>query len=500
MQVSPPPYFAYQLEAIVHITNSLTNGVHTDGKTPITSFLLYDEMGCGKTLQTFGIMSKLGAFGGPTIVVAPSSCLHVWSGPDYQQYFSDKFNVHTIDTVCFPLTNKDILLVSYGCIRVAYGEFVIETEDELKRLCRIHKKHIPVNATKEILQSIVSKEEPKSPSKNHEKYTQLLKQRYGLVVMDEVHRMKNGSSKTTKSVSFINREYSLALSGTPIMNHGGEMLNLLWYALQLYHVDYSLIKNDPSGKYCTDLLSMVSLGRLKDNLHELEGRNKRIKRDEHVFFDWDNDDETKRYKDIKQDIVRMIDANGKKVHILAKLQELRQACLTEVKMEYFYGLYTEYSEHTKLICASTYKSFLTNVMSPWLSERNVNHVIFCGNGKKKQQQALHAFETDPAIKVMLIVKQAGALGLNLQCNASVMVLMDPHYNESLDEQVVQRIDRIGQTDDVVIRKLFMKGSIDEAILQMQQQKQLNVNAWLNRNDELSTMQIMSLFLKERDTV
>lgn len=101
---------------------------------------------------------------------------------------------------------------------------------------------------------------------------------------------------------------------------------------------------------------------------------------------------------------------------------------------------------------------------------------------------------------MLIVKQAGALGLNLQCNASVMVLMDPHYNESLDEQVVQRIDRIGQTDDVIIRKLFMKGSIDEAILQMQQQKQLNVDAWLNRNDELSTMQIMSLFLKERDTV
>jgi len=88
----------------------------------------------------------------------------------------------------------------------------------------------------------------------------------------------------------------------------------------------------------------------------------------------------------------------------------------------------------------------------------------------------------------------------IQKNASVLVLMDPHYNESLDEQVVQRIDRIGQENHVIIKKLFMKDSIDEAILNMQQQKQINVDAWLNRNDNLNTLQIMSLFLKEKDKV
>jgi len=479
-----PPFFAYQLEAIDRITDALTNGYYC-GRNPLTSFLLYDEMGCGKTLQTFGVMSKLD-LPGPVIIVAPSSCLHVWSGPDYQRYYSDKFKVHTIDTVEFPLTNKDILIVSYGCVRIAFGEFNVETESERKRLERVYKK-----STVKVVDS---------PTKKHEKYTQLLKQHYGLVVMDEVHRMKNGSSKTTKSVSFIDREYSLALSGTPIMNHGGELLDLMWYALHLYHVDYTSIKNCPNGPYCKNLLSKISLGRRKDDLHELEGRSKRIKRDECVYFDWNNNDEKNLYKDIKHEIVRMIDKNGDKIHILAKLHELRRACLCLVKMEYFYSLYEEHSNDTKLVCVSTYKSFLQDTMSPWLTEKGVKHVIFCGDGKSKQQKVLRQFDTDPETKVMLIVKQAGALGLNLQKNASVLVLMDPHYNESLDEQVVQRIDRIGQENHVIIKKLFMKDSIDEAILNMQQQKQINVDAWLNRNDNLNTLQIMSLFLKEKDKV
>jgi len=504
-------YYKYQDDAIEKITETLLykeymgfNKAH-----PINGFLLCDEMGCGKTIQSFGVLSQLKS--GPILIVAPSACISVWNGPDYQKYFNNAFNMFTVDTYIADreYTSTDIILMTYSSIRMAFGEYVsthsLLTNDELIRLCKTYKKVVPTNPTRKSLLALLNNTTTECKrTKKHEIYKSILGRRYGVLIMDEVHRMKNGSSKTTKAVSFIDRQYSLGLSGTPMMNHGGELLNIMWYALQLYNVEYSTIRNNPNGVYCKSLISLVSLGRLKRDLHELDF--KRNKHEECVVLDWNCDKQRADYVRVKQSAIETIDKKLGEVHVLAKLQKLRQICIhsigagPSVKMLYFYDMYTQYSGETKLLCVSTYKTFLQNVMSPWLTSKNVSHVIFCGNGKKNQQKALLKFSSDPLVRVMLVVKQAGALGLNLQHEASVVVLMDPHYNESLDEQMVQRVDRIGQKKQVIIRKLFMKGSIDEAILEMQQKKQVGVDSWLSRNDSASTMEIYSLFLKEKDTV
>ncbi len=50
------------------------------------------------------------------------------------------------------------------------------------------------------------------------------------------------------------------------------------------------------------------------------------------------------------------------------------------------------------------------------------------------QRALEQFRDDDGITVMLLVKAAGSLGLNLQF-AAHLILFDPHWNNALDEQV-----------------------------------------------------------------
>jgi len=158
----------------------------------------------------------------------------------------------------------------------------------------------------------------------------------------------------------------------------------------------------------------------------------------------------------------------------------------------------------KVIIFSTFKVFLIGILQPWLTQMGVPSLIFCGGPKKKQQETLETFNRDPDVRVLLLVKTAGAEGLNLQETCNVCIIMDPHFNMALDEQAAQRIDRIGQTKDVIVRRLFMEGSIDEALRIMQEEKHAGIKAWLGTSSERGvgkkSLESHGLFLRRYDTV
>jgi SNF2 family DNA or RNA helicase len=168
------------------------------------------------------------------------------------------------------------------------------------------------------------------------------------------------------------------------------------------------------------------------------------------------------------------------------------------KMIYAYRLIQRLAPNDKMIIFSTYKVFLEHVMAPWLEQIGIQSLLFCGGARTKQQRVLSEFRKESSIKVLLIVKSAGSEGLNMQFDANTCLLMDPHWNLALDEQAAQRIDRIGQTKEVIVRKMYMEGSIDEAMRIMQQEKQLGIDAW--HGEGTRSMQTHGLFLSKRDTV
>jgi len=170
-----------------------------------------------------------------------------------------------------------------------------------------------------------------------------------------------------------------------------------------------------------------------------------------------------------------------------------------VKMVQVYELL---KQHDKIVVFCSFKVFLEHIMQPWLDQIGVESVIHCGNGRKKQKQAIKTFHDDPLTRVLLIVKQSGAEGLNLQVASNVCVIMDPHFNTALDEQAAQRIDRLGQKKEVIIRKLCMEGSIDEAMKMMQKNKLETTEAWLKKhsNEKKRNLESHSMFLSKYDTV
>ena len=79
---------------------------------------------------------------------------------------------------------------------------------------------------------------------------------------------------------------------------------------------------------------------------------------------------------------------------------------------------------------------------------------------------MQRFQTDPSIPIFLLTSQVGGLGLTLTA-ADRVIILDPAWNPSVDNQSVDRACRIGQTRDVVIYRLITCGTIEEKIYRKQ---------------------------------
>ena len=75
-----------------------------------------------------------------------------------------------------------------------------------------------------------------------------------------------------------------------------------------------------------------------------------------------------------------------------------------------------------------------------------------------------AFNEDPTIRVLLIDVACGALGLNLNV-ASVVLIINPINRPSIEAQAIKRAHRIGQTREVLVETIVLKGTIEEAIFE-----------------------------------
>lgn len=569
--------FSHQEEGVERVYKGLVfnkiDGVHTH------AFLLHDEMGLGKTIQAYEVAQRL-ELTSPILVVAPSSCMCVWKDQKPEGYsiieFDKKFSKAE--------SPQTIVLTSYTIICNAYKYYLGEklyqgalTTEELERYCElngrstVHMLGLPEDhKRRELLRmatSIAGLLEQKTSTPRPDLIA-LLSRRWGLLIMDEVHRIRNSQSIQTRAVGFIQACYRLGLSGTPVMNSGSDMLNIWKYGLGLFHLRWNEITSNPNGAYVVSIIGLTCFGRSKEDVQGLP-LPKRNKDEEEVILGWDDDSLHKEaYIAIKQASLKdfyllqqtqeEVTRRQLRMSFMDKLQKLRQACIyaprsytqqvwnrathrsfprwiregvfsillslktlperfrlavicqwvgetsrapiiPTPKMIYVYRMLLAHPSSSKMLVYSSYKSFLQDVMEPWLDSLGIPCLLFCGASRKEQGRILKDFQNEPDIRVLLVVKTAGSEGLNLSC-ANLCVIMDPHFNAALDEQAAQRIDRIGQEKEVIVRKLYMEGSIDEALRIMQREKLEASESWTSTTKGMKSLKVQGLFLEERDTV
>jgi len=98
-----------------------------------------------------------------------------------------------------------------------------------------------------------------------------------------------------------------------------------------------------------------------------------------------------------------------------------------------------------------------------------------------RQQLVNDFTNRPGHAVLLSQIEAGGVGINMQA-ASVVIIVEPQWKPSTEEQAIARAHRMGQVRSVQVHRLLAKDSIDERIREIQDGKRLLFDHFARRSD------------------
>ena len=98
------------------------------------------------------------------------------------------------------------------------------------------------------------------------------------------------------------------------------------------------------------------------------------------------------------------------------------------------------------------------------------HSLLRLDGSTVDRQAIvAAFQTETGPPVLLMSLKAGGVGLNLTA-ADHVIITDPWWNPAAEDQAADRAHRIGQERPVLIQRLVALDTVEERILQLQEEK------------------------------
>ncbi len=140
---------------------------------------------------------------------------------------------------------------------------------------------------------------------------------------------------------------------------------------------------------------------------------------------------------------------------LAKLDEL----LVDLKK----------NDHRVLIYFQMTK--MMDLMEEYLTYRQYKYIRLDGSSKLDDRRDLvNDWQTRPEIFVFLLSTRAGGLGINLTA-ADTVVFYDSDWNPTIDSQAMDRAHRLGQTRQVTVYRLLVRGTIEERMRDRAKQKE-----------------------------
>jgi SNF2 family DNA or RNA helicase len=98
-----------------------------------------------------------------------------------------------------------------------------------------------------------------------------------------------------------------------------------------------------------------------------------------------------------------------------------------------------------------------------------------------RQQLVDDFTRRQGHAVLLSQIEAGGVGLNVQA-ASVVIIAEPQWKPSTEEQAIARAYRMGQIRKVQVHRLLAKDSVDERMREIQERKSLLFDEFARKSD------------------
>ena len=405
---------------------------------------LADDMGLGKTVQSIAVLLEHGKQG-PSLVIAPTSVCFNWC--EELNKFAPALTVRTLqqknrEAVIAGLQPMEVLICSYG--------LMVQLADTL------------------------------------------IEQSWHTIILDEAQSIKNASTKRWKTAVQLRGQCRIALTGTPIENHLGELWSLFRFLnpgllstqqnFQKNYVNPIERQQDTLAKQSLkNVIQPYILRRIKSEvLSELPPKTEQtimVERSpsEMAFYEAVR----RRALEAIQEAVSL-EGGQKRIAILAEITKLRQACCSATllqpdvqvensKIKTLLSLLDTLKEnHHKALIFSQFVRYLSIIKTHVDAQKLTYQYIDGRTPAAQRKKAVTAFQGGEGDLFLLSLK-AGGTGLNLTA-ADYVIHLDPWWNPAVEDQASDRAHRIGQERPVTIYRLIMKDTIEEKILAMHKDK------------------------------
>jgi superfamily II DNA or RNA helicase len=422
---------------------------------------LADDMGLGKTLQALALLLHRRE-AGPALVIAPTSVCGNWLRE------TERFTAGGLRPVIYgalPEEERDAAVADLGPGDLLVASYGLVTRDAAR----------------------------------------LAGRRFATLILDEAQAVKNAHTARAKAVRGLDAEVTVALSGTPLENHLGELWSLFRIVLpgllgswerfrERFAAPIEKEKSPERRAALAELLRPFLLRRTKGEVaRELPPRTEV---DVPVEL---SPGERRLYGEARlAAAARVAGHDGttapdqRRFEILAAITRLRLcAChprlydaastLPSSKLERLVEILGELKEggHRALVF-SQFTSQLALAREA-LDAAGIRTLQLDGSTPAATRQArVDAFQAGEA-DAFLISLKAGGTGLNLTA-ADYVIHLDPWWNPAVEDQATDRAHRIGQTKPVTVLRLIARGTIEEAILSLHGEKRELVAAVLEGSD------------------
>lgn len=459
---------------------------------------LADDMGLGKTVQVLALLEsrrvrrlKKGESRRPSLVVVPRSLVFNWI--EEAGRFTPKLKVANYTgldrkSVLDHIDEFDVLVTTYGSMR-----------NDIEKLQDIE---------------------------------------FDYAILDESQAIKNSNSQAAKACRLLNSHHRLAMTGTPIENHLGELWSLFEFlnpgmlgrstafkklskqatsdrATQTIDVakesgarGTGVLTDKEAAQNAAKKNSQVQLRALanavrpyllrrtkKEVLSELPDKT------EQTLYCELSAKQRKAYNEVRDyyrtNLLSKVKQKGlakSKIHVLEALLRLRQAAchpglIDPTRIPDGSAKLEILTEHLRELTAEGHKALvfsqftsLLAIVKDELDKHNVTYEYLDGKTVNRQQK-VERFQTDEDCSTFLISLKAGGSGLNLTA-AEYVFILDPWWNPAVEAQAIDRSHRMGQTNQVFAYRMIARGTVEERILELQKGKRDLAEAVISANGSL----------------
>lgn len=330
---------------------------------------------------------------------------------------------------------------------------------------------------------------------------QLLSRNFKVIIFDEVTYLKERTAKRTKSAKKISRKakFTIGLSGTPILNRPIEFytfLNIIspkQFPSQFkfgmrycngYHNGFGYtFKGASRTDELRQIIQPLMIRRRKDEvLTELPDK---VRRD--IFVDMPGD-YYQDYMSAERDLVYSLRSLNEKDTISEEFEENNMWVLSKLNyLRHLVGLAkAEISEETiqnfvdageKLVVFCHHHDVIDNI-EQYLIKKKVDYAKVDGRTPTQNRQEMIDKFQDNENCMVFLASTAMGMGVTLTA-ASNALFVERQWTPGIEEQMEDRIHRIGQDKGVVIHYMQVENSIDEKMSKLVEYKRNILNEILD---------------------